>query len=76
VPRAVLDPFAVYAQGEEVLRQELAALDSWHLINILRAYALSGADPLVLRQLSPTTLSELILAAVRERSEWRSERRV
>jgi hypothetical protein len=76
VPHAVLDPFAIYAQGEQVLRQELAALDSGHLANILRAYALSGADPLVLRQLSPATLFELIVAAVRERSEQRSGRRV
>jgi hypothetical protein len=75
-PRAVLDPYAVYAQGEVVLRQELAALDSRHLVNILLAYGLTRADPLVLRQLSPATLSELIVAAVRERSEQRSGRAV
>ncbi len=38
-PRAVLNPIAVYAQGETVLRQELSALDGMHLRNILRAYA-------------------------------------
>jgi hypothetical protein len=64
----VLNPFTVYEQGKEVLRQELAALHRGHLVDILRAYALSDADPLVLQQLSPATLSELVVAAVRERS--------
>lgn len=42
VPRAVLDPFEVYAQGENVLRQELSALDSDHLRAIIRAHGLDG----------------------------------
>jgi len=42
VPRAVLDPFEVYAQGERVLRQELSALDIDHLHAIVRAYGLDG----------------------------------
>jgi hypothetical protein len=75
-PRAVLDPYAVYAQGEKVLRQELAALDRGHLVNVLCAYGLTRADPLVLQQLSPATLSELIVAAVRERSAQRLGRAV
>jgi hypothetical protein len=37
--RPVLNPFAVFAQGEHVLRQELTALDTNHLRTILRAYA-------------------------------------
>ena len=41
-PRAVLDPFEVYAQGERVLRQELSALDLDHLHAIVRAYGLDG----------------------------------
>jgi hypothetical protein len=43
MPRAVLNPFAVYVQGEKVLRQELTALDPMHLRNILGAYAPEGA---------------------------------
>ena len=39
IARAVLNPLAVYAQGEQVLRQELGALDAQHLRTILRAYA-------------------------------------
>lgn len=42
-PRAVLDPFAVYAQGENVLRRELAALSVDHLRNIIHAYDLDDA---------------------------------
>ena len=42
VPRAVLDPFEVYAQGENVLRQELSALDLDHLRAIVRAHGLDG----------------------------------
>jgi hypothetical protein len=41
-PRAILDPFEVYAQGERVLRQELSALDLDHLHAIVRAYGLGG----------------------------------
>jgi len=42
VPRAVLDPFEVYAQGESVLRRELSALDGDHLRAIIRAHGLDG----------------------------------
>jgi hypothetical protein len=35
---AVLNPFQVYAQGEDVLRRELSALGETHLENILAAY--------------------------------------
>jgi hypothetical protein len=41
-PRAVLDPFEVFAQGEKVLRQELSALDLDHLRAIVQAYGLEG----------------------------------
>jgi len=46
-PRAVLDPFAVFVQGENVLRRELAALSVDHLRNIVHAYDLDDAtgDP-------------------------------
>ena len=41
---AVLDPFAVYAQGEEVLRRELNALSLDHLETIVDAYDLEVAS--------------------------------
>lgn len=64
-PRAVLDPFEVYAQGERVLRQELSALDLDHLHAIVRAYALGGGvggDSSV-----PAVVVEYIVAEIRSR---------
>jgi len=64
-PRAVLDPFEVYAQGERVLRQELSALDLDHLHAIVRAYALGGGvagySPV------PAVVVEYIVAEIRSR---------
>ena len=65
-PRAVLDPFEVFAQGERVLRQELSALTVDHLHTIIRAYGLGGgvaADSPVHK-----VLVEYIVAEVRSRS--------
>jgi len=65
-PRAVLDPFVVFAQGERVLRQELSALDIDHLRGIIRAHGLEGGvageSPL------PHVLIEYIVAEVRARA--------
>jgi hypothetical protein len=36
----VLDPFATYAQGEGILRQQLSALSRDHLLTLIDAYAL------------------------------------
>ena len=66
IPRAILDPFEVYVQGERVLRQELSALDLDHLRGIVRAYGLDGgvaADSAV-----PAVLVEYIVAEVRARA--------
>ena len=64
-PRAVLDPFEVYAQGERVLRQELMALDVDHLRGIVRTYGLEGGAGS--RSNVPTVLVEYIVAEVRGR---------
>jgi hypothetical protein len=40
---AILDPYHVYEQGEDVLRRELSALDATHIENILIAYGIG--DP-------------------------------
>ena len=62
-PRAVLDPFAVYAQGEHVLRQELAALDVDHLRAIIGAFGLTGG--VAAASSVPNVLIEYIVASVR-----------
>ena len=56
---AVLDPFAVYAQGEQVLRSELRALSVDHLQRIATAYQMDvGAG-------SRADLAERIVIAVK-----------
>ena len=62
---AVLDPFSVYAKGEDLLRQELKALNEWHLRNIIRAYGLLDADTPEIQALNRTELAERIVLAVR-----------
>ncbi|HEU4628188.1 MAG TPA: hypothetical protein VFS08_00495 [Gemmatimonadaceae bacterium] len=65
-PHAVLNPFEVYAQGEEVLREELRALDEGHLRNIARAYDLTGGAEV--QTTDRVALTELIVAGVRQRA--------
>lgn len=63
VNRAVLDPFAVGAKGEDLLRRELSALRAWHLRNIIRSYDL--VKPSVdVESMTPSQLIDVILAAV------------
>ena len=64
---AVLDPFAVYAQGEDVLRKELRALSPDHLEAIVDAYDLEGAHSLAAEGSDRTSdrLIAAILAAVK-----------
>jgi hypothetical protein len=65
VPRAVLDPFEVYVQGEQVLRQELSALSIDHLRAIVDAYGLGGG--VAATSPVPAVLIEYIVAEVRSR---------
>lgn len=68
-PDSILDPFSVYRKGEALLRSQLRALSGWHLVNIIRDYALSDMDAAALNSLSELELVELIVATVRERSK-------
>ena len=65
----VLDPFSVYEKGERLLIQELHALASWHLVNIIRAYDLSRADVATLEATPHPALVSLIVASVRAKFE-------
>ena len=62
---AILDPFAVDAKGEALLRRQLGALAARHLRNIVRAYEL--APDLDLEDVDEPELIELIVASVRDR---------
>jgi len=67
-PDVVLDPLSVYQKGEGLLRQQLGALSSWHLVNIIRAYRLSQERVSVLNQLPAATLIARIVVACRRLS--------
>ena len=63
---AVLDPFAVYRNGEAHLRRQLAALDPWHLVNIVTHYRLSEIPDEDLNAMPSSELIALIVLGVRE----------
>ncbi len=63
---SILNPFSVYRKGEAMLRNQLAALSSWHLVNIAQAHRLTDADSATLSRLSATALIELIVSGVRD----------
>lgn len=67
--RAVLDPFAVYDEGEHVLHGQLEALNEGQLRTIIRAYGLGGGAWGRLEGLTRYELAHHILAEVRRRVE-------
>ncbi len=71
VQSAVLDPFSVYEKGEALLRQELGALSAWHLVNIIRAYALSEEPVAVINRIPASALIDMIVVGVREQASVR-----
>jgi hypothetical protein len=67
-PHGVLNPFEVYAQGEDVLREELGALDEGHLRNIIREHGLVQEEEVDLLSMQQVALADLIVAGVRRRA--------
>jgi hypothetical protein len=63
---SILNPFSVYRKGEALLRNQLAALSPWHLVNIAQAHRLTEADNATLSRLSAAALIELIVTGVRQ----------
>jgi hypothetical protein len=64
--RVVLDPYATYAEGEELLRRQLHALSHDHLQNIVEAYHMAdGPSSEWPRQASEDELVERIVENVR-----------
>jgi hypothetical protein len=72
LPRAgaasVLNPFSLYRKGESLLRRQLGALSSWHLVNIIDTHGLSDESLTVLNAHSPASLIEIIVDGVRRMS--------
>lgn len=68
-PVAVLDPFAVFAEGDQVLRGQLRALASGQLRNIVKAYRLSTLTSDELERLGQSALVGLIMGEVSDRAD-------
>jgi hypothetical protein len=65
-PNAILDPFAVYLEGEGILRRQLGAMSRDQVRNIALAYRLlDGSAGSVAEDGSSTELAEHIVRAVR-----------
>jgi len=62
---SVLNPFSAYEKGEPLLRKQLGALSTWHLVNIILAYELSDQGVAVLNNLQQGSLIDIIVAGVR-----------
>ena len=73
-PDSILNPFSVYRKGEALLRRQLMAFSVWHLVNIVRDYQLSDLSAATLNAMRAPDLVELIVAAVRARSQEAVER--
>ena len=73
-PESILNPFSVYRKGETMLRNQLAALSGWHLVNIIRDYELSDIKPEVLSGMPPSALIEVIVSSVRLAAEGANAR--
>lgn len=71
---SILDPFSVYGKGEELLRRRLGALSSWHLINIIVDYELSGDSRAALDGTPAPELIEKIVIGVRHAVDRTDER--
>lgn len=65
---SVLNPFSVIRKGEPLLRRQLAALSSWHLVNIIRDFNLSDRSVQELNGMSAVELVELIVSNTRRQS--------
>ena len=62
----MLNPFSVYEKGEPLLRKQLGALSTWHLVNIVLAYELSTESAAALNRLPAPVLVEIIVSGVRK----------
>jgi hypothetical protein len=66
VREPVLDPFSVYEKNPDLLAQELTALRSWHLRQIIRDYGLADDRDVRLEDMTEPELGSLILQRVRD----------
>ena len=63
---AILDPVSIYQKSEGLLRRQLSALSTWHLVNIIRAYGLSEEPAAVLESLpAPALIARIVVGCQR-----------
>jgi len=62
---SAVDPFSLYEKGEMLLRQELGALATWRLLNMVEVYGLSERPVGELSRLPREALFNLIVAGVK-----------
>jgi len=67
-PHAILDPFAVYTQGEHILRRQLLALSSDQLSNVIVAYSLGEPLPANSSGAETGRRVEEVIATIRQRA--------
>jgi hypothetical protein len=67
-PIAVLDPFHVYAEGDDLLRRQLAALSAHQLRNIIRAYHMSDDPAVVIDRMNTQELIGIIMLEVERKA--------
>jgi hypothetical protein len=65
-PRPILDPFAVYTQGEDILRRALHALSRDHVESIVLAYRIGISNSPGINAASRADLIDAIVAEVRD----------
>lgn len=63
---SAIDPFSLYEKGEMLLRQELGALATWRLVNMVEVYGLSERPVAELSRLSREALCNVIVAGVKK----------
>lgn len=64
VRESILNPFSIYEKSEVLLRKQLAALSSWHLVGIIEHYGLAKTQT-DLNSFTHPTLVELIVSGVK-----------
>jgi hypothetical protein len=67
-PIAVLDPFHVYAEGDDLLRRQLAALSAHQLRNIIKAYRMSDDPAVVIDRMNAHELIGIIMLEVERKA--------
>ena len=66
-PEPVLNPFSMYAKGEDLLRRQLTALSPRHLRAVIVGYDLADPSDVDLSALTVPELIELIVVVIRGR---------